>query len=425
MLSGFGPQIAELQAKLRVNEAARSAVVDKNEMPGPEGLGLSRRQMERTEDFEQRKKNTADLIAHQRNQRIFEAATSAQFGREEGRREITPFEFGRDETQKLLNKREGIGQKLGELEGKENLGMSDRARQLELEQQLLEANYSLRNRSFEVERDINQLMVTRGREFRNSLMEAGPAEMLRKMVAMKMAGDGKMTMAQFLTLSPAMREDVRKVDPRFDPSMMDLRREQGRQGNTGMANYRREVGEYMSRPQGSMKEVIGLADSGMEEAALRVYAQQRRFKQLTTGDVNYMTDIGMPLSVIDDMTGPQKAVTKAWNARNTPGSGAQTPSAFEKGQMEISKVLVEMATALKKAVPDTATYDAAVSNLNRLGDAAGRAADRLDKIGNGGGQAAPTTQVGHGGQFRGTGGAAGRTAPVAAPQPGRGAGIEG
>jgi hypothetical protein len=88
-------------------------------------------------------------------------------------------------------------------------------------------------------------------------------------------------------LSPDMRKDVRMVDPRFDPAMMDLR------------------------------------------------AEQRRQK-------------------------------------------GQNEDAFDAGQVDISKAIADLMAKLP--VPDLSAYDAATKGINTLGDAADRAALRLDKL---------------------------------------------
>jgi hypothetical protein len=129
--------------------------------------------------------------------------------------------------QRLMNRRQGIQQLLGGLQaGPQNV--ETMSRQLELENALYQTQNELRTRGFEIEKDINQLMVDRRKEFEHSFLTAGPAEMLRKLAAMRMTQGGQMTMGQFLSLSPDMRREVSQMDTRFDPQMMDLRREKNR-----------------------------------------------------------------------------------------------------------------------------------------------------------------------------------------------------
>ncbi|HEX3800237.1 MAG TPA: phage tail tape measure protein [Verrucomicrobiae bacterium] len=219
---------SQAKADIESINAARESL-NQNQVPGQEGLGFARRQAERSGDIEQNKKNQAEIDAIRRNKAIIEAQAQAQFGREEGRRETTSFDYGRDETQKLQHRRDGIRQRLNQmLQGPQTV--STVARELELQNQLYQTQIELRNRSFGIERDINQLIVDRRKEFEHSLLSAGPAEMLRKLAALSMGTGGKMSPGQFLALSPDMRKDLSMVDPRFDPQMMDLMAERNRGG---------------------------------------------------------------------------------------------------------------------------------------------------------------------------------------------------
>jgi TP901 family phage tail tape measure protein len=181
---------------------------------------------------EEQRKREEEIAAERRNEAIRRVQTRAEFGRKEGEIETAPMEVGRDETAKLLHKREGIMQRLNEL-GRQPQNDAERLnRELELTNQRYETQAQLRKRSYDVEKEIRQLMIDQRKEMEHSLLAAGPAELLRKMTAIRMAQGGRMNIGQFMSLSPEMRRDVAMVDTRFDPRMIDLRREQARYQRT-------------------------------------------------------------------------------------------------------------------------------------------------------------------------------------------------
>lgn len=271
-----------LEADLKRNLEDQKQV-DAGFLPGLAPDDSERRRLEKRKIIAEREKLEAERSALQGNMPLIQAQTSMQFGREEARRETSPFEVGRDETQKLQNKRQGIENRIAEIEHNPNRGIKELAEHMELLTQRAEVYKALRDRTATVERDIKQLAIEQNKEFEHSLLGAGPGELLRKLAAMRMAG-AQMTNGSFMSLSPGMRQDVAQLDPRFDPRMMDLQRE-----------------------------------------------KQRQARQ--------------------------------------PGSE------FDAGQAEISRQIGGLAGQLKQYLPDISTYEAATASVNKLGDAASRAAD--------------------------------------------------
>lgn len=332
-----------------------------NVFPGPEGLGYARRQSERSQDIQQRKENQANIDAQNRNRPIINAATQAQLGREEGRRETSPFEVGRDETEKLLNRRKGIRQRLQEVDRLPD-STEKLSREIELQNQLYETQAALRKRSFDVEKDINQLIIDRRKEFEHSILGAGPGEMLRKLAALRMGSGGHMGIGQYLSLSPEVRHDVSMVDPRFDPQMMDLRREQRR--------YNRGFPSMDAQANTGDRSIA----QGERDYAARIYYDAVR--RLQTGQFapgsNERTTRHQISNAYEMMQEGYRGMSQ--------GVQSSSGSAFDRGQTDISRTIGQLADRLRQALPPTATYDAAAASIGRLSSSASAAADALDRI---------------------------------------------
>ena len=72
---------------------------------------------------------------------------------------------------------------------------------------LLNNSMDIQLRRIDVEREIKQLAIDQNKEFAKSFLGAGPAEMLRKLTAFRMAKSGSLSQGQMFSLSPAMRQD--------------------------------------------------------------------------------------------------------------------------------------------------------------------------------------------------------------------------
>ena len=243
------------------------------------------RQHARQQVREQQKKAEQDAEAQRRNSPIMMARRAIQFGEAEGQRESSPWEIGRDETAKLLNKREGILHRLNELSRLPQDDAVRLSRELALQNQLYETQGALRRRSFDTERDIRQLIVDQRREMEHALLGSGPAELLRKMAAIRMGAGGQMGIGQFMGMSPEMRREVAMVDPRFDPRMMDLQREARRQGRPGAAEFGQEQGRAADR-LAELGERLNRVVSQADPEGRAAYNAAAKTMNVTAGTVN-------------------------------------------------------------------------------------------------------------------------------------------
>jgi TP901 family phage tail tape measure protein len=144
----------------------------------------------------------------------FRTQTQFQFGRDSARRTAARSDFGQSETERLLRTQADLQEQINELEAKGQLNITDRGRQLALEEQRYTNLLALRERAFTVERDINQVLQDRAKEFQRSLFGAGPQELLRQLAALRSAftKDGRLANlgpgAMVFGMSPEFRSSV-------------------------------------------------------------------------------------------------------------------------------------------------------------------------------------------------------------------------
>ena len=153
----------------------------------------------------------------------------------------TASDYGIDPAAKLLQQRDALTRDLaasterlqhvqaGSLEQAELTG------RLQQEQATLyQTALSLAERRAAVERDIKQLAIDQNKEFMRSAFGDGPAALLQKLAAFRMAfnGDGsrKSPLGQgaFFGLSPEMRRNYGMLDPKYNPQMIELQNERNR-----------------------------------------------------------------------------------------------------------------------------------------------------------------------------------------------------
>lgn len=155
-----------------------------------------------------------------------DTADRIAFGQRQAGLDVTPFDVGPTDIDRILNRRKAAIQQMHALmqdPGALNNALS-LAKIYGLQNQIMQDGLELRMRVVEAEREINQIMVDRNKEFRNSLLMSGPGELLRKLAAMRMNSRG-VGMGQFLTLGGGMRQDLMNLNPgQFDPRVWDLRR---------------------------------------------------------------------------------------------------------------------------------------------------------------------------------------------------------
>lgn len=178
----------------------------------PNNLTDVRGQIEAAEKAQRELEQAKSVLSGNLSQ--FQAQTQFQFGRDAAKRSVARSDFGGSEAERLLRTRADLLQQLNDLEAKGQLSLSDRGRQLALEEQRYTNLLSLRERAFTVERDINQVLQDRAKDFQRSLMGAGPQELLRQLAALRSAftKDGRMAnlgpSAMIFGMNPEMRNSV-------------------------------------------------------------------------------------------------------------------------------------------------------------------------------------------------------------------------
>lgn len=174
---------------------------------------------------EQQRKLREQQSALKDNMDLLEAQDRMRFGFRQTQMDLTPFDVGATEIDRLMNRRRAIAQQMAAMTPEQTSTVMGRAKLIELENSLYNVQLDLRMKVKEAEREINQIIIDRNREFRNSILGAGPGEMLRKLTAMQMSQrNPNMSMGQFLSLGTGMRGDLQQLQPgRFDSRIWDLR----------------------------------------------------------------------------------------------------------------------------------------------------------------------------------------------------------
>ena len=159
--------------------------------------------------------------------------------------------IGINETDRLLNKeanlRTLIAQKQAVINNAAASGLEKQnalVASLEHHKDLIETINQKNIKGYDVARQQQQLEIDRRREFQKSLITAGPADLLRKLAAATLGPH--LSMGQFFSLSPQMREDVGNVNARWSPEWRDLQ------------SQRNQLGQPPSTEAG-FREMMGLA----------------------------------------------------------------------------------------------------------------------------------------------------------------------
>jgi len=244
---------------------------------GPGTLGMISRDQQRKADQDANRQKTAELEAQRRNLALSRKMTEYGYG--EGRAEAgdTAAKYGVDETAKLLNERKHLLAEIGELQGKQNKTTEEYGRLLK-DQQLAYANMlSLRTRHAELEAEIHQLAIDQNKEFGKSFFGSGPAEMLRKLAAMRLAMNGPLKQGQLYNLNPAMRQDVGQLTGQT-PEMTALHNELtrltqfigrtvgGKDDKPGTDNWGDRFDALLTKFTGSFEKSLGGLDKDILKA---------------------------------------------------------------------------------------------------------------------------------------------------------------
>lgn len=202
-----------------------------------------------------KKQAELDAINSRMNRTLAENETRFGFGQDAAARNLARNSFGRDTTDILLRQRAGLDKDLFPLESRNNAAnaiagarsfFGDTGEQMPIEKalnltlaergQLIE-DLLLKQKNFqdlvaqqpELEKEINQLLMDRNKEFTKSFFGDGPAEMLKKLSAFRMAFDdkgkkrGDLSQGQFFSMDSSMRQNYGMLNPAFDPQMIELK----------------------------------------------------------------------------------------------------------------------------------------------------------------------------------------------------------
>ena len=194
------------------------------EAAGPGAIGMVGRQKEFGVLTEQERANAAQMKALQDNLALVEKQRQYGLGQTKADQDSGAYKYGRNETEKILNERRHLLAEIGTLMQKQNKDAADYGRLLQDIKLAEEATLALRQRRMDVEREIHQLAIDQNKEFAKSFFGAGPAEMLRKLAAFRMASRGGVSQGQMYSLSPGLREDVGNLTGQ-NPEMAWLKQE--------------------------------------------------------------------------------------------------------------------------------------------------------------------------------------------------------
>lgn len=115
---------------------------------------------------------------------------------------------GRNEGEKLLEKRNWLMQKVLTAESQSKMNGNDLERSRVFATSLLQTQFGIQQRILEVERERKQVMIDSNKEFQRSLIGSSPSELLRKLATSRMSSGGKMSAGQFFSMSGDMQRDA-------------------------------------------------------------------------------------------------------------------------------------------------------------------------------------------------------------------------
>jgi hypothetical protein len=240
--------------------------VEAGRLPAGE-LGFVSREQRRRQTQEEMTERQARIDAFKRSERDALTLTRAQLAREEGGRDVRRRDFGRNETERLLNQQQFVTDEIARLSAKPTRTMEEQVRLVEMLGDAYRVVNALRDREADVERELGQLQSDRLRELRDSILGSGPAELLRKLAAMRTTFDQRgnmtpLTPAQYLSFSPGFRGDINQINPQFDPRKMELDEERNR-----LAGLATSFDDFLKQvTQISRQRIFELADPQLPAA---------------------------------------------------------------------------------------------------------------------------------------------------------------
>jgi hypothetical protein len=220
----------------------------------------------RAQMIEREKKLAAELAAAQDPARVAQTArlTGEQRGVRSAELGAKAADYGIDEADKLLRVRKQLTDDIAQTEERladaEKGSVSEQeliGRKLKDQELLFQNQLDVRRRAADVEREIHQLAIDQNREFAKSFFGSGPAEMLRKLAAFRLAMGGGISQGRLFSMSPGMRQDVGQLTG-MNPQMFQLLNERNRLGQTNLPGF--AGGGYTG--DGPSDEVAGVVHKG-------------------------------------------------------------------------------------------------------------------------------------------------------------------
>ena len=283
------------QLKQNALDTDKAAAGELPDMPGQaDHLAIEAQRKQYEEEQRKRAKEMATIEANlklARDQSLF------AMGQQQANRGMTRNGFGVDATDTLNRQRGGLNADINRLQARQNAAdgfaaarnfFGDTGGPLPIEKQLnltiaergqlLEDIFlktknlqDLINRQPEIEREINQLLVERSKEFTKSFFGDGPAEMLKKLAAFRLAFDDKgnkkrdVSQGQFFSMDPSMRGNYGMLNPSFDPHMLELKNEFKRNVATVMKEFGSLDPKVINQKMLSFANDLTTAMKGMKE----------------------------------------------------------------------------------------------------------------------------------------------------------------
>jgi TP901 family phage tail tape measure protein len=216
--------------------------------------------------------------------------------------------YGYDEADKLGRQRLFLTNKLATLPEESARNEQEQMQALKANELLMENSLAIRQRQADVEREIKQLAIDQNREFAKSVYGAGPAELLKKLAAFRLAAGG-LSQGQMFSLSPGLRNDVGLLNG-TNYEMSRLRLEQGKLNGMARSLPGFATGGYTG--SGPANEVAGVVHKGeyvLSQRDLfhlthdRLYARGAMAHLPATGGV--YRPLGIPLDNLDALHQPR------------------------------------------------------------------------------------------------------------------------
>ena len=274
-LQGMDQQVSALTAELDVLQKQFDQVM-KDLPEGPE-----RRQV--TDEIRSRQREAEAALASNQspaNRSLAQRFDERARGIRQAENQATAADYGIDATAKLLNQRKELTEDLARTEERLRHSQEGGVEQVRLmgqylrDQSLLYENHlDLARRRANIEREIHQLAIDQNKEFMRSFIGSGPAEMLQKLAAFRMAFDNNgqrrpgLSQGAFFGLSPEMRANYGMLNPQYNPHMIELRNERNRVNGAKNDEPNLTLNDTLKKIEADLLSAKGLIPDAVAAAA--------------------------------------------------------------------------------------------------------------------------------------------------------------